>query len=147
MGAKFQLVIDCADPDRMAHFWAEALRYRIAAPPAPHATWEEFWRSKGVPEEELGSGDDRIEDPEGRGPSLWFQPVEERKRSKNRLHIDLGASGGYEHSIEVRRQRVDAEADRLVKIGARRLEVLEEAGVDHYAISMQDPEGNEFDIN
>jgi hypothetical protein len=25
--------------------------------------------------------------------------------------------------------------------------VLSEEGLDHYAIAMQDPEGNEFDIN
>jgi hypothetical protein len=140
-------VIDCADPNRMAHFWAEALGYRIEAPPVPFATWEDFWRSKGVPEEDLGSGDDKIEDPTGAGPHIWFQQVTEGKTVKNRLHLDLSVSGGYEYSIDIRRQRVNAEADRLVGLGATRLGILEEAGVDHYAVAMKDPEGNEFDIN
>jgi hypothetical protein len=32
----FQLVIDCADPDRLARFWKEALHYEFT--PAPDAT-------------------------------------------------------------------------------------------------------------
>lgn len=49
--------------------------------------------------------------------------------------------------IETRRQRVDAEAERLARLGATYVRVLSEEGLDHYAIAMQDPEGNEFDIN
>jgi len=147
MVAKFQLVIDCEDPNRLSHFWAETLAYRIAVPPAGFASWEDYWRSKGFPESEVGSGDDRIEDPMGAGPSIWFQQVSESKVVKNRLHLDLQASGGFEFPIEIRKERVNAEAERLLRIGAKRLGVLEEPGVDHYAVAMQDPEGNEFDIN
>lgn len=49
--------------------------------------------------------------------------------------------------LEVRKQRVEAEADRLVHLGATRLETGFEEGLDHYAVAMLDPEGNEFDIN
>jgi hypothetical protein len=45
---------------------------------------------------------------------------------------------------KVVKNRVDAEADRLVGAGATRLRVLSEEGVDHYAVVLQDPEGNEF---
>ncbi|MGA3154272.1 MAG: VOC family protein [Streptosporangiaceae bacterium] len=49
--------------------------------------------------------------------------------------------------IETRRQRVDAEAGRLADLGAVLIGVLNAEGLDHYAVAMKDPEGNEFDIN
>jgi hypothetical protein len=148
MVVKFQLVIDCVNPDRMAHFWAEALGYRIKAPPAPFAAWTDFWVSKGFPKEEVESGgDDRLEDPTGAGPDIWFQQVEEGKVVKNRLHLDLRESGGRDDPFDLRKKRVDAAAERLVGLGAKRLEAWAEAEIDHYAVLMQDPEGNEFDIN
>jgi hypothetical protein len=73
--------------------------------------------------------------------------VPERKVIKNRWHIDIGVSGGRAVPIETRKHRVDAEAARLVDLGARFGRVLETEGLDHYAVAMQDPEGNEFDIN
>jgi hypothetical protein len=48
---------------------------------------------------------------------------------------------------EVRKQRVDAEASRLAALGATQVAVLYQEGLDHYAVAMRDPEGNEFDIN
>ncbi len=101
----------------------------------------------GVPEDELGTGADRIVDPDGQGPRIWFQVVPERKAAKNRLHIDIGVSGGRALPLETRRQRVDAEAARLVDLGAVLVRVLETEGLDHYAVAMNDPEGNEFDVN
>lgn len=92
MGVSYQLVIDCASPERLALFWAEALRYVIAAPPPSFDSWDDFYRSIGVPEDELGQGVDRIEDPKGEGPSIWFQVVPEKKSIKNRIHIDVNAS-------------------------------------------------------
>jgi hypothetical protein len=44
-------------------------------------------------------------------------------------------------------QRVDAEARRLADLGATLTGALSADGLDHYAIGMKDPEGNEFDIN
>ena len=49
--------------------------------------------------------------------------------------------------IETRRKRVDAEASRLAGLGAIITGALPEEGMDHYAVGMKDPEGNEFDIN
>jgi hypothetical protein len=63
---------------------------------------------------------------------------------KNRLHLDLKVSGGREVPLDTRRQRVTAEVARLVAAGATRLRVLERKGLDHYAVVLQDPEGNEF---
>jgi hypothetical protein len=147
MAAGFTLVIDCADPDRLSRFWAEALGYVAAPPPDGAASWDEYFRSIGVPEEELGGGQDRIADPDGRGPRIWFQLVPDTKTVKNRLHIDIYASGDRTLPLEVRRARVDAEAARLVALGATQTCVFYEDGIDHYAVGLQDPEGNEFDIN
>ena len=147
MAVPYQLVIDCAAPSVLAEFWAEALHYAIAAPPPGFDSRDEFLRAIGVPEDELGIGDDLIEDPRGEGPRIWFQIVPERKSIKNRLHIDVHASGDRSAPLDVRRERVDAEASRLMSLGATRLRSLDEEGLDHYAVAMLDPEGNEFDIN
>ncbi len=147
MAVSYQLVIDCASPEPLARFWAEALHYVIASPPAGFESWDNFYRSIGVSEDELGIGADRIEDPQGEGPDIWFQVVPERKSVKNRLHIDLHASGGRDLPLETRRERVEAEAARLVALGATRKQATVEEGLDHYAVALGDPEGNEFDIN
>jgi Glyoxalase-like domain len=147
MASKFQIVIDCKDPARMCEFWTGALGYAIAPPPKGFRNWEDYWRDVGVPEEELGSGPDRLIDPSGAGPSIWFQVVEGTKTVKNRVHFDLAVGGGRSVPLETRRQRVEAEAARLSLLGATRIQALFEEGLDHYAVAMLDPEGNEFDIN
>ena len=147
MAVSYQLVIDCASPEPLAHFWAAALHYVVAPPPSGFDSWDDFYRSIGVPEAELGVGSDSIEDPNGEGPRIWFQVVPEKKAIKNRVHIDVNASGGRGSSLEVRRALVEAEAERLEALGATRLRTICAAGLDHYAAAMADPEGNEFDIN
>jgi hypothetical protein len=144
MATRIQVTIDCADPGRLARFWAEALGYQLEEPPAGFETWQAYWVSRGLPEEEVEDGYDSIVDPERVRPRIWFQPVPEPKVAKNRVHLDLGVSGGREVPLATRRQRVDAEADRLVGAGATRLRVLAEEAVDHYGVVLQDPEGNEF---
>lgn len=147
MAVRFQLTFDSLAPDRQARFWAEALGYRLEDPPAGFDDWDAYWRSVGVPEEELGGGVDSIVDPDGAGPRVWFQRVPEGKTVKNRMHFDLHVSGGRELPLATRRERVEAEVSRLVALGATRRRTLAEPGVDHYAVAMSDPEGNEFDIN
>jgi hypothetical protein len=151
MAARFQLVIDCADPEPLARFWAAALGYRFAPPPPGFDNWDDYWRDFGLPDEDLGLGDDRISDPDGRTPDIWFQVVPERKAVKNRLHLDITVSGrdfaGRDVPIETRKQRVDAEAQRLAALGATIVGAIDAEGLDHYGVAMKDPEGNEFDIN
>jgi hypothetical protein len=147
VAVKFQFVIDCANPDLLAHFWAAALGYQPEPPPAGYASWDDYWREVGVPEAELGVGVDCIVDPDAAGPRIWFQVVPEVKAVKNRFHIDIHVSGGRSVPIETRRQRVDAEARRLAELGATIIASLSEEGLDHYGVAMKDPEGNEFDIN
>jgi len=71
--------------------------------------------------------------PNGRpGPKLLLQRVDEPKVTKNRVHFD----------IEV--PDIEAEATRLVDLGARR--VSESPMLEHGSswVLMADPEGNEF---
>ncbi|HCT78748.1 MAG TPA: glyoxalase [Micromonosporaceae bacterium] len=150
MALRFQLTIDCADPDKQARFWAEALRYQLAPPPDGFESWQAFYRSIGVPESELaemGDDVDRIVDSDGVGPRIWFQVVPEGKTVKNRLHLDIHASAGRGVSIETRREQVDAEVARLVALGAKVNRVSAEPGLHHYAVTLYDPEGNEFCVN
>ena len=132
MPVRFQVVIDCADADRLARFWAAALHYELAPPPAGFDTWNDFYRALGLPEEELVDGADRISDPAGQGPVIWFHVVPESKVVKNRLHFD----------IRVGAERQEAEVERLVGLGAT--ELWRGSQGPHSWVTMADPEGNEF---
>ena len=152
MPVRFSVTVDVHDAELEAKFWAKALGYELELPPSGYATWDDYWRSVGVPENELTGETDSIIDPSGAGPGIWFHVVPESKTCKNRLHFDIDANGSHSGGsrkvpIEVRKERVEAEAARMVGIGATRVETLYEEGIDHYAVAMQDPEGNEFDIN
>ena len=152
MATRFQLVMDCRDPEVLARFWAAALGYVLEPPPEGFATWDDWRRDIGLPESELGLGADSIVDPDGGGPRIWFAARPDAKVVKNRLHLDIHASGGVGTTdrsvpLAVRRQRVDAEAERLAGLGATITGVLGAGDLDHYAVGMLDPEGNEFDIN
>jgi hypothetical protein len=145
---RFSLAIDCKDPDVLMAFWAEALGYQPQPPPEGFDDWSAYFRHIGVPEEELqGATNVYLVDPAGVGPRIFFQQVPEPKVVKNRIHFDLHASGGRQFPMEVRKQRVDAEAERLVRAGATVLRVGDVGTVDHYFVVLQDPEGNEFCIN
>jgi hypothetical protein len=153
MSTPFQLVIDAKDPELLARFWAAALEYVLEPPPEGFATWDDWRRSIGLSDEYLGTAADSIIDPEGEGPRIWFRADEEARVVKNRLHIDIHVSGGRtvlesrSVPLATRRERVDAEARRLVDLGATLTVVMSQDGVDAYAVGMKDPEGNEFDIN
>jgi hypothetical protein len=81
-------------------------------------------------------------DPEGVMPRLFFQRVPEPKTAKNRVHLDVGVSGGPEVAHDDRRPKVDAAVERLVGLGATMVRANHE--VDEYWVVMRDPEGNEF---
>jgi predicted enzyme related to lactoylglutathione lyase len=65
-------------------------------------------------------------------PRLWLQPVPEQKGGKNRLHLDLYA------------EDPEAEAERLVALGATRGERIVQPGTGSVWIVLFDPEGNEL---
>ena len=147
MPVRFQIVIDCNDPEPLARFWAAALGYVLEPPPEGFVTWDDWRRDIGLPDSYLGVGVDSIIDPRGEGPRIWFNVTTETKVVKNRLHFDVHASGDPSDPFDTRKQRVDDEARRLANIGALITGALTADGLDHYAMGMKDPEGNEFDIN
>ncbi len=150
MGAKTQIVFDTRDPDRLARFWAEALHYKLQDPPAGFESWEAALKAWKVPKEEWNSAS-AIVDPEGRGPRIYFQQMDTPKQGKNRLHLDVNASGGPGVPFETRKAQVDEEMDRILKLGATRQKAWDlpprsKGEPGEYWVVMLDPEGNEFCI-
>ncbi len=54
----------------------------------------------------------------------------------------MNAGGSRETPADERRRRVDAEVERLARLGATKVRVVEEHGWRWVVV--QDPEGNEF---
>jgi hypothetical protein len=117
------------------------LGYRIDPPPPGFDSWDAFLDEVGVPAERRNDRS-ACSDPEGRGPRLFFQKVPEGKTAKNRVHLDVRAAPGL--AGDDRMGALEAEADRLVALGARRLRRLEPDAMDAGTLVMTDPEGNEF---
>lgn len=146
-----QLTVDALDPRALSSFWRAALGYVFPPPPGvelapdadPLAAWDEFLERAGVPPEQRNSSS-AIVDPSGRGPRVLFQQVPDAKQGKNRLHLDVRAAPGL--SGAERMAALEAECDRLVGLGAARLERFEPdpARLSNGWIVMADPEGNEF---
>ncbi|MGW5449746.1 VOC family protein [Streptomyces sp. NEAU-174] len=111
-----ELILDCADPERLAAFWSEVLGYV-----------------------EIGREDDGgIEiGPPGVGfgglqPTLILSPSSDPRPAKLRLHIDVNATDRDQ----------DAELERLLALGAKPADVGQTGAEDWYVLA--DPEGNEF---
>jgi hypothetical protein len=145
-----QVTFDAHDPRALSTFWRDVLGYVHPAPPGvnlpegadPLAAWDEFLARAGVPEGERNTRS-AIEDPEGRGPRLFFQQVPEGKVAKNRVHLDVRAAPGL--SGDERMAALETECHRLVALGASRLRREEPAPpMSDGFIVMADPEGNEF---
>ncbi|MBR7829979.1 VOC family protein [Actinospica sp. MGRD01-02] len=89
----WSIVVDCADPQAQARWWAEALRYAVVF--------------EGDGEVAIAGG--TRDAPQW--PGLVFVQVPEGKAVKNRLHLDLNPDDQ------------DAEVARLEALGARRVDV------------------------
>ena len=142
MARTVQITIDCADPARLSAFWADVLGYRLQDPPAGFASWDQALDALGVPPEKRNDAS-AVHDPAGSGPRLFFQRVPEPKQVKNRLHLDVRGAPGLEG--DARMSALEAEAARLVTLGATRLDRHEPApplAAGH--IVLADPEGNGF---
>ena len=141
MSRTIQVTFDCADPDAQMRFWCAALGYEMDAPPEGFDSWEAALDSWGVPADQRNNAS-ACHDPDGSGPRLFFQKVPEGKTAKNRVHLDVRAAPGL--TGDERMTALEAECERLVALGATRLQRLEADGVNEGIIVMQDPEGNEF---
>ena len=114
-----EIVVDCDRASLLAQFWADALDgYEVRA--YDDAEIRRLASLGLTPET------DPIVMIDGPGPTFCFQQVSERKRAKNRVHVDLASPD--------RR----TEVDRLKQLGA----TVSEEFDDHTVMS--DPEGNEY---
>jgi hypothetical protein len=134
-----QITVDCAQPRAVAEFWKAALGYVDPPVPPGHDSWDAYEES--LPAARQGATA-VCQDPDGVGPRLFFQRVPEGKVVKNRLHLDVRVGVGLTGAERV--AALQAEADRLVPLGARRLRLLPADDVDESCLVMQDVEGNEF---
>ena len=135
-----QVTFDCADPRALSLFWNDVLGYELPPPPPGFDSWDAF--AETLPPH-LRNAASASEDPAGVGPRLFFQQVPEGKSAKNRVHLDVRAAPGL--AGDERMAALEAEAERLVQLGAARLE-RHEPHPPHSGgpILMADPEGNEF---
>lgn len=65
---RMQIAVDALDSEALVPFWQAALRYDRVA-------------------------DDRLADPLGRQPRIWFQEMDAPRPLRNRIHLDAGAPG------------------------------------------------------
>ena len=144
----WHLTIDSNDPARMARFWAPLLGYVPEPPPDGFDSWLAYYQHV-VPEENLdGDPDDyidRIVDPAGEGPKIWFQPVPEKKTVKTRFHFDIYVADRSAPMEEIV-ATVDAKVAELVALGATvdHSNRIDTDTLQRYGVVMHDPEGNEF---
>ena len=110
-----EIVLDCADPLRVARFWSEVLGW----PMRRH--------------EEDGEVYYDLEPPSPDTPELAFVPSADSKAHQLRLHIDLRPTPGATQ---------DEEVARLLALGATRADVGQ--GDDVSWVVLADVEGNEF---
>ncbi|MEU3624383.1 glyoxalase [Amycolatopsis coloradensis] len=150
MSREIQVTFDALDPKALSTFWRDALGYVHPGPPGvevpegtdPLDAWDEFLERAGVPEDQRNSRS-ALKDPAGEGPRIFFQQVPEDKIAKNRVHLDIRAAPGLRG--DERMAALEAECDRLVGLGAKRIQRFEpEQPLSLGFIVMNDPEGNEF---
>jgi len=141
MSKDVQITFDCADPGGLASFWAEALGYVMQPPPEGFDSWDAALDAWGVPGDQRNSRSALV-DPDGTGPRIFFQQVPEGKTAKNRVHLDVRSAPGQEG--DERMATLEAEAARLVALGAVRRLRFDPGAMDPGFIVMLDPEGNEF---
>lgn len=123
----YSVVIDAHDVSAQARWWSEVLSWPIVyeaddevviAPPV------------AVRQEQAPDSTPFADRAQG-----WvFVPVPEDKTVKNRLHLDLAPDPDTDHAAEVQ---------RLVELGARRVDVGQDPSSVTWAV-LADPEGNEF---
>jgi hypothetical protein len=103
--------INCDGSQAVGYFWSAALGWPLV--------WDQ--------DEETA-----IRAPDLTGPMItWGGPPVAPKISKNRLHLDIAPTDGNQR----------AEVDRLVSLGATRVDNNRDDGVP---VDMLDPDGNEF---
>lgn len=112
------VTIDCREPERVARFWNDALRWGGSVAAA--------------------DGTGAVCGPPGGGIYLEFVPVPEDKVVKNRVHLGCSVD---------RLDDLDAEIERLVGRGATLAweeDFSPDVAAQYRNVVPRDPEGNEF---
>ena len=109
------VVLGVRDRRRAEEFWTAALGYQVR-------------------EEPFGGWARVLASPDGIGPVIALQTSQTQAEDHPRLHFDLHVSGVVEQ---------EAEADRLVSLGATRVDWDSYPG-DPDFIVLADPDGNRF---
>ncbi|WP_407563167.1 VOC family protein [Streptomyces sp. 184] len=110
-----ELVIDAADPERLAAFWSEVLGY-------VELDRDDSGIEIGPPDAGFG----------GLQPTLVLSLSSDPRRGKLPLHIDVNATDRDQ----------EAELERLLALGAVHVDVGQTGAESWYPLA--DPEGNEF---
>ena len=113
------LVIDAANPAKLAAFWAAVLGWEIAADESDEV----------VAVEPAG-----FDYPSPAAMPLVFVPVQDTKTVKNRVHLDLSSSSPQDQVAQI---------ERALALGAERADIGQ--GDVPFEV-LADPEGNEFCI-
>jgi 4a-hydroxytetrahydrobiopterin dehydratase len=91
-----------------------------------------FWRAVLGYEYRSDSPDEDLVDPRGRGPSIWFQPMDAPRPQRNRVHVD----------VWVPHDQAEARVAAALAAGGR--VVRDEDAPSWWTLA--DPEGNEVDV-
>lgn len=112
---RIEIALDVVDRAAVLPFWRAGLGYR------------EAWTGKGS-----AAGEGELHDPTGRGPVLWFQPMDPPRQERSRFHLDVYVPD------DVAQERVRACLDA----GGR---LVTDAHAPSWWV-LADPEGNELCI-
>ena len=114
VGVWWAITIDCNDPRAVASFWASVLGCEVVEPGPDRPGWLRV----------LPSGP-------GQPPLINFQPVEEAKAGKARVHLDVLV------------EDIEVGVVRVIELGGTDTGAREHLPRGRIAV-MRDPEGNEF---
>jgi predicted enzyme related to lactoylglutathione lyase len=112
------LTIDCKNPRALAEFWAKVLGWEVT-----HENVNESYLERTVNGEISPDY-----------PDILFLRTNDEKVIKNRLHLDLRPHNQKE------------EVNRVLALGAKKIEIGQSSDSSTTWVVMADPEGNEFCI-
>lgn len=111
--AWWAITIDCNEPRTVAHFWSALLECSVTEPGPDRPGWL------------------RLQPPTSGAPLINFQPVDDLKQGKVRIHLDILVG------------EIEAAVQRVVALGGTDTGEQEDLPRGRIAV-MRDPEGNEF---
>ena len=113
----FVITLDVNNPKIMINFWSSILRYKLDSSDQFEDPEQVYWY---------------LVDPADKGTRLLIQQVPEPVTAKSRIHIDVHVDD------------IEAEAERAINMGAKRVDPTPMTEFGATWIRMLDPEGNHF---